>query len=158
MHTVGVAPLEVVAVEFPGYRFRGEVLAALNAAADCGAIRIIDVTFIRKDAAGVVTRYELMELPEPELAHFDLVDEIRGLLSVGDIARIGADIAVDSSAAVMVLEHVWKADLERAIAAAYGRIALNTRVPDAIAEAALRYECGAPKVHEKEAGSCSDAT
>jgi hypothetical protein len=38
---VGVAPLEVVAVEFPGYRFRGEVLAALNAAADCGAIRII---------------------------------------------------------------------------------------------------------------------
>jgi hypothetical protein len=30
VHTVGVAPLEVVAVEFPGYRFRGEVLAALK--------------------------------------------------------------------------------------------------------------------------------
>jgi len=92
-----MARLEVVAIEFSGPRFKAEVLQALQSAVDSGAIQIIDITLIRKDASGRVTSYELVELEEPELALFDVVGETRGLLSVADIAKVGRSIALNSS-------------------------------------------------------------
>ena len=107
-----MGPLEVVAIAFPGERFKGEILSTLAAAVEHGALRIVDLTFINKDASGRTTSYELAELEEHEAALFDMVDEIKGLLSVDDIARIGGGLAADSAAALLVVEHAWAADLE----------------------------------------------
>jgi Family of unknown function (DUF6325) len=121
-------PLEVVVVEFPGEQVRGEIMSALASAIDAGTLRILDLTFIRKDAAGVVTSYELAELEECDLAVFDVVDEVRGLLSVADIAHVGAELRLDSSAALMVLEHSWTGHIESAILDAHGRIVVHERI------------------------------
>jgi Family of unknown function (DUF6325) len=137
-----MGPLEVVAIAFPGPRFEGEIMPALAAAAEHGALRIIDLTFIRKDAAGRVTSYELAELDERETVPFDVVDEITGLLSVDDIDQIGAGLAADSSAAVLVFEHAWAADLEGATLGAGGRLVAHRRIPDEVAHDALA-EAGA---------------
>jgi hypothetical protein len=53
-------------------------------------LRIIDLTFLHKDAHGAVSRCERAELQEDELVAYDFVDETRGLLSVGDVGNIGA--------------------------------------------------------------------
>jgi hypothetical protein len=132
-----MGPLEVLVIEFDGHRFKGEIMPALTAAMDCGAIRVIDLTFIRKEVSGRVTTHELAELAEYEAALFDGVDAIMGLLSAEDIDTIGAALATDSSAALMVVEHRWLAVLEQTIVGAKGRLVGHVRVPEEVAQAAL---------------------
>jgi hypothetical protein len=132
-----VGPLEVLAIEFPGKRFKGEVMRTLTSAIEQGAVRIVDVTFLHKDAAGAVTSYELAELCEEDAALFDQVDETLGLLSVVDLEKIGAMLAPDTSAALLVLEYPWAADLDRAVVGANGRVVVRECIPDDVARAAL---------------------
>jgi hypothetical protein len=132
-----MGPLEVMAIEFPGNRFNGEIMLTLTSAVDTGAIRIVDLTFLAKDASGFVTSYELAELDEPDAVPFDLVDRTMGLLSVGDIDKIGDLLRVDSTAALIVFEHAWAANLRRAVVSANGRLVTHQRVPDAVAKAAV---------------------
>lgn len=132
-----MGPLEVVAIEFAGSRFKGEAMHALTSAVEHGTIRIIDLTFLSKDASGVVASYELAELDEGESAPFDLVEMTTGVLSVADIDKIGAMLAADTCAALMVIEHAWAADLEQAVVGAKGRLLASQRVPAEIARRAL---------------------
>jgi Family of unknown function (DUF6325) len=134
-----MGPLEVLVIECPGERLQGEILLALTSAVDSGTLRIIDVTFIHKDAKGNVSSYELAELEEHELVAYDVVDETRGLLSVGDIAKICARVTPDCTAVLMVVEHAWTAHLEQAVLAANGRIVVHERVPPDVALAALEH-------------------
>jgi hypothetical protein len=112
-------------------------MRTLAPAIENGAVRIVDVTFLHKDAAGAVTSYELAELGEVEAAQFDLVDETLGLLSVVDLEQIGALLTPDSSAALLVLEHPWAAELDRAVLGANGRVVVRESIPDEVAQAAL---------------------
>ena len=135
----GVGPLEVLVVECAGQSLKSEIILALTSAVDGGHLRIIDVTFVRKDAQANISSYELAELDEHELVAYDVVDETRGLISVGDIAKIGARIAPNSSAILMVIEHAWTTHLEQAALAANGRILVHERVPSDVARAALEH-------------------
>jgi hypothetical protein len=132
-----MGPLEVVAIEFPGRDFKSEIMGALVAPVEHGAIRIVDLTFLSKDASGTITSYELAELDEHDAVPFDLVDRTMGLLSVDDLERIGAGLSIDSVAALLVVEHAWAEDFERAVRRANGRLVLDERIPDAVARAAL---------------------
>jgi hypothetical protein len=132
-----MGPLEVLAIEFPGARFKCEVMRAFLSAIETGAVRVVDVTFLHKDAAGAVTSSELAELDEEDAVLFDLVDETLGLLSVADLEKIGSTLGPDSSAAVMVLEHTWAADVDRAVVTANGRVVVRELISDDVARAAL---------------------
>jgi hypothetical protein len=135
-----VGPLEVLVIECPGDSLKREAILALTPAVDGGHLRIIDVTFVRKDAQANLSSYELAELDEHELVAYDVVDETRGLISVGDIARIGARISPSSSAILMVIEHAWTTHLERAVLAADSRIVVHERIPSDTAREALVHE------------------
>jgi hypothetical protein len=152
-----MGPLEVLVIECPGERLRSEILLALTTAVDSGALRIVDVTFVRKDARGAVTSYELAELEEHELVAYDFVDETRGLLSVGDVGTIGARVSLDCSAMLMVVEHAWTTQLAQAVLAANARIVVHERVPADVALAALDYNQSSRAVGADRVGTCSDA-
>jgi len=152
-----MGPLEVLVIECPGERLKSEILVALTSAVDSGALRIVDVTFVRKDARGKVTTYELAELEEHELVAYDFVDETRGLLSVGDIGTIGARVSSDCSAVLMVVEHAWTTQLAQVVMAANGRIVVHERVPADVASAALDYYQSSRTLGRNGGGTCSDA-
>jgi hypothetical protein len=151
-----MGPLEVLVIECPGDRLKGEILLALTSAVDSGALRIVDVTFIHKDALGNVTRYELAELDERELVAYDFVDETRGLLSVADVGTVGMRVSLNCSAVLMVVEHAWTTRLAQAVLAANGRIVLHERVPSDVALAALDYNQSARTLGPQGDGTCSD--
>lgn len=151
-----MGPLEVLVIECPGDRLDGEILLALTSAVDSGALRIIDVTFVLKDAQGNISKHELAELQEHELVAYDFVDETRGLLSVGDIGKIGARVSPDCSAVLMVVEHAWSTRLAQAVLAANGRIVVHERVPTDIASAALDYNHTSRTSGPRGGGICSD--
>src|SRR3954447_16151647 len=110
-----MGPLEVVAVEFPGKAFKSETMDALAGPVEHGAIRIVDLTFLSKDDSGVVTSYELAEVEEHDAVPFDLVDRTMGLLSVDDLERIAARLSAGSVTALLVVEHTWAENFERAV-------------------------------------------
>ena len=150
-----MGPLEVLVVECPGETLKGEIVRALTSAVECGALRIVDITFIRKDAGGRVTSYELAELEEYELIHYDMVDETRGLLSVDDITRVGQRISANSSAVLLVIEHSWTGHLHEAIDGSNGRVVLHERIPTDVANAALDHDAAPREDVQGESGSCS---
>lgn len=69
-----VGPVEYVVVAFPGNRFRGEIAPELRALVANGTVRILDLTFIKKDADGVVAYIELDALDPTEASVFDDIE------------------------------------------------------------------------------------
>ena len=133
-----MGPVEYIIVEFPGNQFKGEIVPALRELTSNGTIRIIDLIFIKKDAAGNVQSYELSTLGAEEAAPFDDVDgEIDNLLNDDDIQMAATKLDNNSSAALMVYEHAWVTRLRDAVRNANGRVIENEYIPREIVEAAM---------------------
>ena len=65
---VSIGPVEYIAIAFPGNKFSGEIVPALQALVDNGTIRILDLVIIRKDADGNVEGIELSDASPEEQA------------------------------------------------------------------------------------------
>jgi hypothetical protein len=134
-----MGPVEYLIVEFPGNKFKGEIVPALQELTANGTIRILDLLFVKKAADGSVTAVELENLPRKEAAAFDELDgEIDGLFNEEDIALAAEKLQPNSSAALLVFENAWAARLRDAIVNAKGRLVDNARIPDAVVEAAMK--------------------
>ncbi len=137
-----IGPVEYLILGFPGNRFTGQIVPELARLIDGGLIRIIDLTFITKDADGQVgvVEYDAVE----ELAEFaGLEGEIGGILTDDDIAHAALSLEPNSSAALLLWEDVWAAPFAAAVRNANGVILEGARIPhelidqtmDALAEA-----------------------
>ena len=93
-----LGPIDFIALEFPGNRFKGEILPELFELVEKGIIRIIDLVIIMKDQGQVVVR-ELRELDAADVAMFDpLQVDVSQMITDGDIAMIGEQLADNSTA------------------------------------------------------------
>lgn len=133
-----MGPVEYLIVEFPGNQFKGEIVPALGELTDNGTIRIIDLLFIKKDANGSISWFELDAMGDEETAGFDDLDgEIDDLLNEEDIMIAAKMLEPNSSAAMLVFENVWAERLRDAIVNANGRLVDNARIPAPVVQAAL---------------------
>ncbi|MEU1422440.1 DUF6325 family protein [Kitasatospora sp. NPDC086009] len=123
-------PIDYIVVEFPGSRMTGEGLPLLVDLVDRGIIRILDLTFVRKETDGSVTGLELADLTGDgvlDLAVFDGVSS--GLLDEEDLADAAAVLEPGSSAAVLVYENVWAGPLAAALRRSGARLVADGRIP-----------------------------
>ena len=133
-----MGPVEYLVVEFPGNKFKGEIVPALKELTDNGTIRVIDLVFVRRDEDGSATWIELSDLPIEDAAPFDDLDgEFGGLLNEEDILIMADLVQPNNSAAVLVFENVWATRLRDAIVGAGGRLVDNARIPAAVVDAAI---------------------
>jgi hypothetical protein len=63
-----------VIIGFPGNRFKGEIVPAINELEDNGTVHILDVVFIKKDADGVVSVFEYDGLEDVLAFGFEDID------------------------------------------------------------------------------------
>jgi hypothetical protein len=103
-------PVSFMAVGFgPEATFEGAIVAELQRIEDSGMLRVLDVLFVRRDEAG-----ELDTRPgipgRPTLVSQTDVDEVAGALEPGHAAGL------------VLVEHVWRSELEQAIEATGGEI------------------------------------
>ena len=125
-----VGPVEYIVIAFPGNRFNGEIVPEMRRLVENGIVRILDLTFIKKDADGAVTYQELEALDAEEASVFDDLDgEIGGLFSEEDLALIAQELVPDSSAALLVWENTWAATIAGAIQRAGGLLVAHERIP-----------------------------
>lgn len=133
-----MGPVEYVVIAFPGNRFKGEIVPAVAELVDNGLVRILDVAFIKKDGAGNTTMFEYDTLDDVLAFGFADVDgEAGGVLNDEDLELAAEGLEPDSSAALIVWEHLWAARVAQAIRDAGGRIVAGERIPPEIVEQAL---------------------
>lgn len=131
-----VGPVDVAVIAFPGNRFNGDVAPALRELQDNGTVRVLDLTFVRKDDAGSTT---VVELADSGLA--DAFEKVSGqefdLLSDEDLALVAEGMPASSSALVLVWENVWAGRLAAALRGSNGEVAALQRVPRETVVAAI---------------------
>ena len=131
-----IGPVEYLILGFPGNMFTGQIVPELAKLVDSGLVRIIDLTFITKDADGVVevVEYDAVE----ELAAFaGLEGEVGGILTDEDVAYAAEALEPNSSAALLIWEDTWATPFAVAVRNANGVILEGARIPREIIEEAV---------------------
>ena len=132
-------PVQYFVFTFPGNQFKGEIVPALADVVAEGVIRIVDIVFVKKEADGTTRALEINDLEDEEFNAFaEVVDDVQSLLSDNDILELAADLQPNSSAALLVFEHVWATELASAIRNAKGEVVTQGFVPHEIVEAVLQ--------------------
>jgi hypothetical protein len=133
---MSIGPVEYLILGFPDNKFTGQIVPEIAKLIDSGLIRIIDLTFISKDAAGgvEVVEYDAVE----ELAAFAGLDaEVGGILTDEDVAYAASSLEPNSSAALLVWEDTWAAPFAVAVRNANGVILEGARIPREIIEESI---------------------
>jgi hypothetical protein len=132
-----LGPVDYMIVAFPGNQFKGEIVPALADLVENGTIRIIDLAFVGKSAAGEVVAFELLDLdPEVKKAFEDLGVEVSGLFNEDDLMSTGEKLEPDMSAALLVWENLWARNVAEGIRNAGGVLIDFQRIPHEVVQAA----------------------
>jgi uncharacterized membrane protein len=135
-----IGPVDYVVLAFPGNRFKGEIVPALEDLVRADTVRIIDTAFVGKDEKGEVFTLEVTELdPDVQEALDALNIEVQGLFNDEDLLAIGQDLDLNSSAAVLVWENLWARKVAQAIRDAGGVLVAFERIPHDIVQAAREW-------------------
>jgi hypothetical protein len=125
-------------VEFPGSKIHSEFAPALKDLTASGAIRILDMVFIRKDANGQIETLELGQLDPRDAKPFEELDgEIDDLISMEDIQTAAASLPPDSISGLFVWEDVGSTRFADAVRSAQGAVMASKSIPSDVVEAAM---------------------
>ena len=140
---MSIGPVEYIAIAFPGNKFSGEIVPAIQELQDAGTIRVLDLVIISKDGEGNVTGIELSEAsPEQQATLAVLGVESRNLLGQEDIEDIGSALDPNSTAGLMIWENVWASRFAQSLRAADGILIANGRIPAALVEEVMTETVG----------------
>ncbi|MBR7837021.1 hypothetical protein KDL01_27340 [Actinospica durhamensis] len=130
-----VNQVDYMVIDFPGELPAETVVPPIQALVEDGAVEILDLAFIRRDAGGLIEAVELDALGDAQGAAFaDLTGEIHGLLSDEDLQLVGEELPHGSTAAVLVWENTATRALKRAVLASGGTVVAHERVPAGLVE------------------------
>lgn len=132
-----LGPVDYLAVGFNGNKFNGAILEELQKVIDANLIRIIDLLFITKDESGNTAIIELENMPEDVVKAFGIIPtETSGLLSEEDANKVAKSLENNSSAGILVFEHLWAKGFKQALVDANGVLIAEGRIPQGDVEAA----------------------
>lgn len=126
-----IGPVDILEVAFPGNEFNGSILPALEKLIASGTIRVLDLLFAYKTAAGEVGSLELAGIAEQYGPLFTSIDgEVPGgLLDSEDVAELTDVLEPNSSIAVICWENTWAAPFLSALESSGAVLLDQARVP-----------------------------
>jgi uncharacterized membrane protein len=135
---MGVGPVDVVVIGFPGNKFTGEIAPAIMELVDSGTIRVIDLQFVSKDVDGVVTTISIEDL-DPDLGPgFLAIDVVQpGALGAEDAEELSDDLEPNTSALMIAFENAWAERFVDAVRGADGFVIDTIRIPADVVEAVI---------------------
>jgi hypothetical protein len=139
-------PVDFIALEFKGNKFKGEIIPALVELVANKTIRIIDLVIVLKDEKGQVEIAELQQLSPDVIAVFDpLAWEANEMIKEEDANMVGRNMENNSTAAVMLFENLWAIKFKDAVVNASGRLLMQERIPGTVVDEALEDLAAADK-------------
>jgi uncharacterized membrane protein len=145
-----LGPIQMLTVAFPGNRFRGDILPELDRLKSDRVVRVIDMLIVRKDSEGNVMVGTASDLDfEEATALGSYLGALAGFAAAGpaglergaiagaaeladghifdddDIFRVTQALDRNTTAIMILLEHVWARQLLDAVARANGIELMN---------------------------------
>jgi len=123
-------PIDYLVVQFPGSHLTGEGMPLLVDLVDRGIIRILDLTFVKKEEDGSLVGLELADVNgdgQLDLTVFEGASS--GLLGDDERAEAGGLLEPGDSAAILVYENVWAGPLAAALRRAGAKLVASARIP-----------------------------
>ncbi len=131
-------PIEFVVIGFAGNKFSGRIMPALEALVNSKTVRILDLTFVKKDENGAIQSLEFDELSPEEVALFERIGgEVYSVIGREDIMAAAAALPNNSSAALIIWEAAWAARFRAAVVEADGMLIAHAPLAADVIEAAL---------------------
>jgi hypothetical protein len=125
-----MGPIDVVVIGYPaGAPMTGEAIPILVDLVDRGIVRVLDALFVRKEADGTFSGFDLADLDEQTAG--DLIvfaGATSGLLDDDDVATAAAEIEPGSAALMIVYENRWAAHFIAAVRRNGGELIGHERV------------------------------
>lgn len=125
-----MGPIDVVVIGYPaGAPMTGEAIPILVDLVDRGIVRVLDALFVRKEADGTFSGFDLADLDEQTAG--DLIvfaGATSGLLDDDDVAAAAAEIQPGSAALMIVYENRWAAHFIAAVRRNGGELIGHERV------------------------------
>lgn len=132
-------PIDFLALEFKGNKFKGEILKELNSLMAQKIIRVIDMVIIYKDAQGAVTVKEIQQPDVEFLAVFDPTKvATQGMIKKDDIDMIGTNLENNSTAGLLLYENLWATEFKAAVLRAEGTVLMQERIPYQVVDEVVR--------------------
>ncbi len=131
-------PIDFIALEFEGNKFKGDILANLLELVDEDVVRVIDLVVILKDEEGEVEVREIQEFDDKLLAMFDPLEVAAlGMITEKDIEMVAEALPNKATAAMLMFENLWAVKFKESLIAADGRLLLQERIPHEVVLEAL---------------------
>ena len=125
-----MGPVDYLVIEFPGSRMTGEGLPLLVDLVDRGIIRLLDLTFVKKELDGSVRGVTIADLDEDGKLDLAVVEGASsGLLGQDDIDEASEALEPGSSAALLIYENTWAAPLATALRRGGAQLVAGGRIP-----------------------------
>jgi hypothetical protein len=133
---MAIGPVEVLVLRFEGNRFNGHVVPEFRRLTEAGTVTLIDGVIVTKDTEGDVAFAEIGQLDAnhdaAELG--SVLQHLEALISEEDVLELAADLAPDSTMAILVVEHTWVKPLRDAIVESGGVLDSALRFPGDVVE------------------------
>jgi len=145
-----LGPMEYIVIGFDGNRFDGSIAREIEKVVDKKIIRLVDVVFVARDAAGEPVVLEVDNKDDPRFASFaPLLADRMGLFTPEDLAQIAETLPLNTSGLALLFEHRWAEDLKDALAAAGGFLVDRVVIPpEVLAEVSAEIEASTSKTPE----------
>jgi hypothetical protein len=116
-HEEELGPIDVVVIGYPaGAPMTGEAVPILLDLVDRGIVRILDALFVRKDADGTFSGFDIADLDQDSIGDLTaFAGATTGLLDDDDVALAAAEIEPGTAAVMLVYENRWAAPFVAAV-------------------------------------------
>jgi Family of unknown function (DUF6325) len=125
-----LGPIDAVVIGYPaGAPMTGEAVPILLDLVDRGIIRVIDARFVRKDADGTFSGFDLADLDADSAGDLTVfAGASTGLFSDEDVAMAAAEMEPGTAAVMIVYENRWAAPFAAAVRRNGGVLIANERI------------------------------
>jgi len=131
-----LGPVDLAVIGFAGELRQGGVRQAIADAVDRGAVRVLDVLLVRKEADGTVLMFDAESSGESdELLGFPT--ELPDLVGEEDARAIADEMPLDSTVLVIAWENSWAAQIAASIDELGGQVLVMERIPSADVNAVI---------------------
>jgi Family of unknown function (DUF6325) len=122
-----LCPVGYLIVEFPAgaSSFTGDMAAELRGLADSGAIRVLDILIIAKDADGAVEATKLSDLGGLQVPKAEREE----LMAADDGEHVAAAMKPGTTAGLLIWENLWAAPFASAARRSGGQLIADGRIP-----------------------------
>lgn len=124
-------PVEIYLIGFSGERPGPDLVDSIRSLVRTETVNLLDLLFVSKAEDGSLTVVEIDEVTD-DYGISDLKLTELGLAGEEDVEGLAENLPAGTSAAVLVVEHVWVKEFTQALSTAGGTVLQTERIPAAV--------------------------